>query len=125
MTEPAVTGGSTIFPIGSYVTFGWNYTNLKATPAQVDVLASCSSNSHMYTIAAKHDAKKMEVVWDTQPYVDSNNQLPMASYTLYIKNSDDTITAAASPGYLSPYSQFYFAMYSTQPYTPFSGKFIL
>jgi hypothetical protein len=59
------------------------------------------------------------ITWDTGSYqTTAAAPLPVASYTLVIYDADSALTAAARPGYLAAYTQYTFAMYTPQPYTP-------
>ncbi|KAI7221162.1 hypothetical protein KC333_g1946 [Hortaea werneckii] len=107
----------------NFVTFAWNYTSLSVTPSAVDVLASCSLNSQTYTIATNLSISDptQSVVWDTGKYQESATvPLLTETYTLIIHDAAKDVTATAGAGHLGSWSQFYFGMYTPQPYTPLS-----
>lgn len=120
MITPNVFEGQQFYKIGDWVHLAWNYTSLSKAPAAVDILATCTANQATYTIAVNQSVKATgEVRWDTKNY---NNDHPNAPqlltemYTLLIYDSNSSVTAAPKPGYLAPYNQFTFGMYSPQPY---------
>ncbi|CCU77392.1 hypothetical protein BGHDH14_bgh00340 [Blumeria hordei DH14] len=122
MITPAVTLGQQYFKIGDYVTFGWNYTSLEATPSAVNIMATCTANKQLYTIQMNQTVANNtgKVVWDTGSYQATAVQNPLLTqtYTLIIFDSESSISATAQPGYLAVYSQYTFGMYSPQSYTP-------
>lgn len=122
MITPAVTLGQQYFKIGDYVTFGWNYTSLEATPTAVNIMATCTANKQLYTIQMNQTVANNtgKVVWDTGSYQATAVQNPLLTqtYTLIIFDSESSISATAQPGYLAVYSQYTFGMYSPQSYTP-------
>lgn len=122
LVTPAIIDGSQYFKIGDYVTFAWNYTNLLATPSAVNVVASCSANNQVYTIAANQTVANatQNVVWDTQGYMETAQASPLLTekYTLIIYDAQSSISANAQPGYLAVYNQYQFGMYVKQAYEP-------
>jgi hypothetical protein len=114
LISPAAASGAQYYRVGEYVTFQWNYTSLSITPSYVDVLASCSLNSATYTIAANMSVEPTgAVTWDTGNFPEaSTSPFPVASYTLVIYDSSEEVTAVASAGYLEPYDQYIFGMYT-------------
>ncbi|KAI6250669.1 hypothetical protein HI914_00881 [Erysiphe necator] len=122
MQTPAISLGQQYFKIGDYVTFGWNYTSLEATPTAVNVMATCAANKQLYTIQMNQTVANNTglVVWDTGKYQATAVQNPLLTqtYTLIIYDSDSSISAVAQPGLLAVYNQYTFGMYSPQPYTP-------
>ena len=79
MITPAPLSGSQYYKIGDYVTFGWNYTSLSVTPKSIDVMASCSLNNQLYTIAVNQSVEKSQmVVWDTE--AEATNSAPPPMY---------------------------------------------
>ena len=81
MITPAPLSGSQYYKIGDYVTFGWNYTSLSVTPKSIDVMASCSLNNQLYTIAVNQSVESSQmVVWDTE--AESTNSAPPPMYVL-------------------------------------------
>jgi hypothetical protein len=122
MITPAVISGPQYFKIGDFVTFAWNYTNLLATPTAVDIVATCTANQQLYTIAANQTVGNSTgaVTWDTGSYQATALQNPLLTqtYTLIIYDAASQISATAQPGYLAVYDQYTFGMYTPQPYTP-------
>jgi hypothetical protein len=116
---PAAISGPQYYKIGDNVTFGWNYTSLRATPTKIDILVSCQSNQATYTVAANASVQESGLaVWDTKKEARNTAPLPMASYTLIILDSNSDISATPEPGHLNPYNQLTFGMYAPQDYTP-------
>ena len=121
MITPALISGAQYYKIQDYVTFAWNYTSLSVTPSAVDVLATCSSNSALYTIAMNQSISgpTQAITWDTGAYQASATiPLLVATYTLIIYDADSSISDAPRAGYLGVYDQLTFGMYTPQPYTP-------
>lgn len=78
MVTPAPISGSQYYKIGDYVTFAWNYTSLSVTPKAIDVVASCSLNNQLYTIAVNQTVQDAQaVVWDTGAERTNSAPLPM------------------------------------------------
>jgi hypothetical protein len=130
MLTPSAAAGSQYYKIGDWVTFVWDYTSLSGTPTAVNVMATCTQNSQLYTIAMKNAVPTQAnatqtVLWDTAAYESGSEgaaaPLVVATYTLIIYDSDTSISATADPGYMAAYSATYFGMYSPQPYTPLSS----
>lgn len=109
------------YKIKDQVTFAWNYTSLSATPSAVDVLASCSVNNEIYTIASNMTitGPSQSVTWDTGAY-QSTATVPLLTetYTLIIHDAAKDISAVPMAGYLGTYDSFTFGMYVPQVYTP-------
>jgi hypothetical protein len=125
MMTPAQSSGSQYYRIGDYVTFGWNYTSLLGSPTAIDILASCSANSQLYTLAMNQSISASgAVTWDTGGY-QATATVPLLTekYTLIIYDADSSISAAAQAGYLAPFNAFQFGMYLPQPYTGLDAGF--
>ncbi|KAI9793067.1 MAG: hypothetical protein M1816_000965 [Peltula sp. TS41687] len=119
MITPAPTAGPQYYKIGDKITFGWNYTSLSVTPTAIDIMASCTENHKLYTIAQNRSVESSQAItWDTQPEASANTPLVMAKYTLLVYDAAKGVSATPSPGYLGSYDQFTFGMYSPKPYTP-------
>ena len=116
MITPAQTA-PTYAKIGAAVTFVWNYTSVLVPPPAVDVIASNSDG--VWTIASNMSVKETSVVWNTS---NEATPLPMESYTFVIYDSEAGVTAVPSPGHLSPYIGYQFAMYKPQEYVPSNGE---
>ena len=89
-------------------------------PSAVDVLATCTANNALYTIAANETWEQLQtVVWDTGKY-QSTGTIPLLTetYTLIIHDAAKDVSATAAAGYLGTWKQFTFGMYEPQPYTP-------
>ncbi len=83
MVTPAPISGSQYYKIGDHVTFGWNYTGLAVTPKAVDVMASCSLNNQLYTIAVNQSFQESQVVvWDTE--AEKTNSAPLPMYVPFV-----------------------------------------
>ena len=123
MIEP-ITTTLVLFKIGDFISFRWNYTNLLADPTAVDVLAVDSAATVTHTLTENMTFEVPgQFTWDTDQYQEENagnNGLRVAWYTLYIHDSDESPTEVADAGYLSPYNQLQFGLYTPQPYTPLS-----
>ncbi|KAJ5860802.1 uncharacterized protein N7529_008112 [Penicillium soppii] len=118
MITPA-SSSTTYYKIGQDVTFVWNYTSLSVTPSAVNVVASCSLNSQVYTLTSNMSVEQTgSVVWDTGKYKQTATiPLLTASYTLFIYDASKELGDTASAGYLSSQIGYSFGMYSPQPYT--------
>lgn len=119
---PAAILGQQYFKVGDFVTFGWNYTSLSATPTAINIMATCTANQQLYTLAANQTVTNatMAVTWDTGAYQATavENPLLTQTYTLLIYDADSAVTAAAQAGYLAPFNAYTFGMYTPQPYVP-------
>lgn len=124
MLTPAAISGQQYFKIGDFVTFGWNYTSLEATPTAVNVLATCTANQQLYTLAANVTVSNATnaVTWDTGSYQQTAASDPLLTniYTLIIYDAASDISATAEAGYLAVQDTYTFGMYTPQPYTPLS-----
>jgi len=122
MMTPAAISGEQYFKIGDFITFGWNYTSLEATPTAVNILASCSANSELFTIQMNQTVANNTgaVTWDTGSYQATavGNPLLTETYTLVIYDAASSISATAQAGYLAVFDSYTFGMYSPQAYTP-------
>ncbi|KAF2107875.1 hypothetical protein BDV96DRAFT_505558, partial [Lophiotrema nucula] len=121
MISPPPLSGSQYYKVGDWVTFAWNYTSLKMTPSAVDILATCTANQALYTLAVNQTVNKNQpgtVLWDTGAY-QSTATVPLLTeqYTLIIYEADSSVSATAKAGYLAVQSSFAFGMYTPQPYT--------
>jgi hypothetical protein len=117
MITPAPTDGFTLFKIGDPVTFVWNYTDLIVPPKHINVEAYCTDGANYFTITANASADMTKAVWDTGEYQSTATiKLPVATYSLYIYDAEHAPTEVASPGYLEPFNQLSFGMYTPQPY---------
>lgn len=114
--------GAQYYKIGDFVTFAWNYTSLLATPTAINIMATCTENNQLYTLAANQTIGNSTgaVTWDTGSYQATAASAPLLTetYTLIIYDAASSISATAQAGYLAVYNQFTFGMYSPQPYTP-------
>lgn len=120
MITPDAMSPASYYKINDYVTFVWNYTSLSRDPKFVDVLATCTANNALYTIAANETFEQTQsIVWDTGNY-QATGTIPLLTetYTLIVHDAAKDVSATASPGYLGTWKNFQFAMYEPQPYTP-------
>jgi len=122
MLTPNIMSGSQFYRIGDYVTFAWNYTSLLATPTAINVMATCTANEQLYTLAMNQTVSNATgaVTWDTGSYQATALSDPLLTevYTLIIYDAASSISAAAQAGYLAVYDQYAFGMYLGQAYTP-------
>ena len=123
VTQPAETAATSYYKIysGVEVTFGWNFTSVSSYFNSLTVQAYCSDNSNTYPIATIAGTAT-EAVWAPYNYSVSaaaNGQpaLVMETYRLQIYG-DKGLSAAASPGIMSPNDDTEFALYIPQSYTP-------
>ncbi|TVY14096.1 hypothetical protein LARI1_G007620 [Lachnellula arida] len=125
LLTPAVASGSQYYKIGSNVTFAWNYTSLLGTPSAINVMASCTANNQLYTIAANQTVGNSTgiVTWDTGAYQATavSDPLLVQTYTLIIYDAASSISATAQPGYMAVYDSYTFGMYTPQPYQDLDG----
>ncbi|KAK4250561.1 hypothetical protein C7999DRAFT_38403 [Corynascus novoguineensis] len=119
MVTPAVTDGFQLYKIGDYVTWKWNYTDVQATPTGVDLYVKCSKVPQPWTLTQNMSyAEVGTYTWDTDSFQKSNvaNPLLTEQYTLVIADADGGISATPEPGYLAPFSGFYFGLYEPKEY---------
>jgi hypothetical protein len=114
--------GAQYYKIGDFVTFAWNYTSLLATPTAINIMATCTENNQLYTLALNQTIGNSTgaVTWDTGSYQATAASAPLLTetYTLIIYDAASSISATAQAGYLAVYDQYTFGMYSPQAYTP-------
>ena len=126
MLTPAPTDPTTYYKVNDYVTFAWNYTSLSVEPSKVDVYVTNTVNQAAYTLANNVSYEPTgKVVWDTKKNANQSGDTPgliVGEYTLVIHDAGKDSSAVASAGYLAPYDQFTFDMYTPQAYTPRSGE---
>ncbi|GKT87968.1 hypothetical protein CT0861_01894 [Colletotrichum tofieldiae] len=121
MITPAATAQSiNLYKIGDFVTWGWNYTNLQATPTAIDVLVSCSSMAQTWTLTQNMSfAQPASLTWDSSVQkTDASAPLRNDEYTLIIYDAESSVSATAAPGYLGVSNSFKFGMYLPKEYTP-------
>jgi hypothetical protein len=134
MVTPSVFDGQQYYKIGDWVHLAWNYTSIRAFPNAVDILATCTANQATYTLAVNQSVAKVtgpdatatgEVFWNTGSYKEDHPngaELLTEMYTLIIYDSNSSATEPAKPGYLAPFKQFTFGMYSKQAYKDYDSK---
>ncbi|CAK7206749.1 hypothetical protein SEUCBS139899_009555 [Sporothrix eucalyptigena] len=121
MLTPSTTADLELYKIGDYVTWGWNYTNLQATPTAIDILASCSFATRTFTLTQNMTFETLgSYTWDTGAYQSSHlaAQLLTEEYTLIIYDAESSVSATAEAGYLDTFDGFTFGLYAGQSYTP-------
>ncbi|TQN70832.1 hypothetical protein CSHISOI_04609 [Colletotrichum shisoi] len=121
MITPAATAQSiNLYKIGDFVTWGWNYTNLQATPTAIDVLVSCSSMAQTWTLTQNMSfAQPASFTWDSSVQkTDASAPLRNDEYTLIIYDAESSVSATAAAGYLGVSNSFKFGMYLPQEYNP-------
>lgn len=104
-----------------FITFGWNFSYILATPTHLTVSAVCE-NGNTYPVGPTDGiiaGTATSVVWDPYTYQTSHPNLPLAQakYTLKIWG-DGGPDAVREPGVLTPNSALQFALYTPQAYTP-------
>jgi len=128
MITPAIIDGPQYYKIGDFVTLAWNYTSLLATPTAVNIVATCTANSQLYTIAANQTVTNATaaVTWDTGAYQQTalGDPLLTEKYTLIIYDAAGEISATARAGYLAPFNQYTFGMYAKGSYVDREQGFI-
>lgn len=123
MLEPATTLEPTpLYKLRDEITFNWNYTSLRGTPKAIDVYVSAFDVKATWTLTTNMSFNtNASYVWDTKEQAtDVENPLPVALYTLMIKDSDSEITQVPDPGYLAPYTGLTFGLYQPAKATPWS-----
>ncbi|KAL5612998.1 hypothetical protein BROUX41_003925 [Berkeleyomyces rouxiae] len=120
MISPQTAAFKPLYKAGDFYTWEWNYTNVRATPTAIDLILSCSSITQSWTLTSNMTwATPATFIWDSsQQANDAQKPLVPHNYTLIIKDSEDSITAAAEGGYLAVQSTFTFGIYTPAPYTP-------
>lgn len=116
MLTPNALAGDAFYRVGQWVTFAWNYTSLSVTPTAIDIMASCTDNQAMYTIAVNHSAKATQVLWNTGDQPSGQPPFLTSKYNLIIYDSDSSVSAAPQAGYLGVFKGLSFGMYTLQPY---------
>ncbi|KAL8720638.1 MAG: hypothetical protein Q9225_002538 [Loekoesia sp. 1 TL-2023] len=118
MITPASIAPTSYYKVSDHITFAWNYTSLSVKPAKIDVYVSCQANSATYTLSGNATFEPTgKVVWDTKPEASGTAPLLTETYTLVIHDASKDITAIPQAGHLGTFDQFYFGMYTPQPYT--------
>jgi len=120
MVTPAITAGTQLYKISDYVTWGWNYTNLQATPTAIDLYLKNSKVPQPWTLTQNMSYHEVgSYTWDTNQFQKDHVQTPLLTdqFTLVIADADGGISATAEAGYLAPYSGFTFGLYEKQPYS--------
>ncbi|KAG2144112.1 uncharacterized protein EDB93DRAFT_544536 [Suillus bovinus] len=107
-----------------FITFGWNFSYIIATPTHLTVSAVCE-NGNTYPVGPTNGiipGTATSVVWDPYTYQTNNPNLPLAQakYTLEIWG-DGGPDAVREPGVLTPNSALQFALYTPQAYTPINS----
>ena len=119
MLTPAPTEAFPLYKIGDYITWGWNYTNLQATPTAIDLYVKCSKVPQPWTLTQNMTwATKGEYTWDTKAFQTEHVENPLLTeqYTLVIADAETGPSATPEPGYLAPFSGFYFGLYKPMDY---------
>ena len=73
LKSPGLTDGPFVYPIGTQITWSYNYTSLIVSPTAVNVEAFCSITNYYYTIAQNYSMSEETVVWDTGEYQKTGN----------------------------------------------------
>jgi len=113
LISPAITDGFQVYPIGTKITWSYNYTSLIVSPTAINVEAYCERIQEYYTIAQNYSVAERTVVWDTNEYQSTANQaIAQATYTLFMYDSSKSRTDSPEPGKLYVYNSFQFGMYT-------------
>ena len=129
MITPAATAGELYYRVGTTATWVWNYTSLLRTPKAIDVLATVSASGiqvNAFTLTQNMSFDPTQTLkWDTGAFA-SESLLPVGTYTLIVYDADVTggVTAIPRPGYLGTWEQFYFGMYTPQPYVGLENPYV-
>ncbi|GLB39228.1 hypothetical protein LshimejAT787_0603900 [Lyophyllum shimeji] len=121
ITQPPQTATSfyKIAP-SNFVTFGWNFSYIIATPTHLTVSAVCE-NGNTYPVGPTDGVipgTATEIVWDIYSYQQNHPNTPLAQATYTLNIWDDRGPGAArAPGYLQANSGLKFALYNPQGYT--------
>lgn len=101
----------------NFITFGWNFTDVIASPTSLTLQAYCSQNGFTYPVGPTQGiaGDSQEVAWNPYEYEQGQGATPLAeaSYTLRVFD-ERGYDAAASPGYMRPYAGTVFALYRPQ-----------
>ncbi|KAI0480521.1 hypothetical protein GGR56DRAFT_277321 [Xylariaceae sp. FL0804] len=121
MITPSSTATTTLYRISDPdpITWVWNYTSLQASPTAIDVMISCSLASATWTLTQNMSfAPTATFTWDSNAFQQSAVASPLVveMYTLLVVDSDSSVSATASAGYLAAYDQFSFGLYTNRPY---------
>jgi hypothetical protein len=122
MLKPVTTAGSVLYRIGESITFSWNYTSLLGKPTAVDVMVSCTP-SLTYTLTQNMTYDPTGTyTWDTNAYKQTalTNPLLTNEYNLLIYDADGGASSIPDAGYLAPFTQFKFGLYTSKPYNNLS-----
>lgn len=121
MVTPAITDEFQLYPIGTQITWVYNYTGVLISPTAINIEAFCSRTQQLYTIAQNYSIKATTVVWDTEEYQRTGNpQIAAETYTLYMYDNAVQKTSIPQPGKLGIFRTFTFAMYTPRGNTPLS-----
>ena len=126
MITPNSFAAAQYYKVGDYITFAWNYTNIKDSPTAINIVASNTQVSEPFTLASNYTVKGHtgKVVWDSNQYKGHpTQQLLTGTYTLIIFDADTSISATPVAGKLEMWNDFQFGMYTPQEYTPWTGEF--
>lgn len=101
----------------NYITFGWNFTDVIASPTSLTLQAYCSANGFTYPVGPTQGlaGDTTQYAWNPYDYEQGQgaNPLAEASYTLRIFD-ERGYGAAPTAGYMRPYAGTVFAMYRSQ-----------
>lgn len=120
------------YKVDQTITWQWNYTSLSRPPSYIDIIATVSGGVSSaapspFTLATNYSfAPTQSFTWDTGKYVNETSALPVGTYTLQVFDAaaPGGVSATASAGYLAPYNQFRFGMYTGRSSTPLATPFM-
>jgi len=106
------------------ITFGWNFTNVLASPTSLTVSA-VADNGNTYPVGPTDGiipGNALSVEWDIGSYQGANPTKPLAPANYILTIWDDRgPTARLSPGRLAQNNALHFALYTGEPYTALSS----
>ncbi|TYJ51762.1 hypothetical protein B9479_007654 [Cryptococcus floricola] len=126
VTQPPSSASASYYKIAedSWVTFGWNLTSLYVQPTSLTVIASCSSNGNTYPVGPTTSPYNVfpgnttQIEWNPWQWEQNPTQVAFAEATYVLSIWDERgAGAAATAGYMSPYSGTNFMMYRPAGYT--------
>ncbi|KAF8715304.1 hypothetical protein AX14_012630 [Amanita brunnescens Koide BX004] len=102
------------------ITFGWNFTDVLASPTSLTVSAACD-NGNTYAVGPTNGiipGSATTVLWDLYSYQQANPATPLVQGTYTLMMWDDRgPNVPREPGYMVPNNALRFAIYTPQSYT--------
>ncbi|KAF9443309.1 hypothetical protein P691DRAFT_797519 [Macrolepiota fuliginosa MF-IS2] len=125
MTQPPQTAVSFYKVAPSQtVTFGWNFTSVLQDSQSLTVSAICD-NGNTYPVGPTDGVlpgTATQVFWDLYSWQSSNPQQPLPQGTCTLTMWDNRgQSALPRPGFMKPFNNLQFGLYTPQPYTPLAS----